>query len=204
MSRRLFVVVVLCFYLIGCQTTVPVRIKELKEPAQKVDMEIVMLSEAIDVRPNPSDRVGKHTISVLMIPGPGVFTKGAHLDEAIAGHCRTALEKAGYRVSMVDYLEDGDGPVLTVQIRMVRNYSFTYLYPLGIVFGRAKLALALMSPGGEVLWEKQVKPHGGGMVSLLYISGFGTALKTELTAIFNDIAEIPTSDEFAAALQGEN
>lgn len=193
---------VLMLCAIQCQTTAPVKVGKLVTPERPANTDIVMLSQATDARKNPSDKIGRHTISVFMIPGPGVVIRGEHLEEAIAARCADALNQAGFRVSMVENLEDATSPVLAVQIDFVRNYSFTWLYPLALTGGSMKLSLVLFSPESEILWKKDLGKHGGGMASLFYISGFTASLKSEVTGSMNEIIKVTTSDEFLAALGG--
>ena len=196
-------ILVLCVFSVGCQSTANVRLGDLDEPSRPVNMEITMLSKALDVRKNPSDRIGKHTISIFMIPGGNVNAKGKHLDEAIGEHCRTALEKAGYTVNLADYVDDVEGPVLTVQVDLLRNYTFTWFYPFGLLFGKMKLSVSLVDAKSGVLWSSDVKSAGGFMPSMFYICGFGTAVKSEVTGSINNLVDVCTSDEFVSVLKGQ-
>lgn len=159
-----------------------------------------MLAKATDARNNPSDQVGRHTISVFMIPGPGVYASGGHVENVIAAHCKTGLERAGYTISTVEHLEEANSPVLAVQINYIRNYCFTWLYPLGITFGKMKLSLVLFNPQKEVIWKSDLQSRSGFMPSLIYMSGFGVATKTQVTASVREIMDVCTSPNFIAAL----
>ena len=184
----------------GCQTHTAVNVGDLVAPKAPAARQVVLLSRATDARENPSDKVGRHTISLFTIPGPSVNSDGS-LEEAVGLHAKEALEKAGYRVLMVDRVEDAGGPVVAVQIDDLRNYSFTWLYPLGILWGKMTMSLIVLSPQGERLWSAQTEGHGGKGASFLYIAGFGGRVKSDLTENLNQIIEISSSEEFGRALE---
>lgn len=189
--------------LTGCQTAVLVRVDDadLLQPTSPTNMQITLLSKAKDVRTQAVDQVGRHTISLLMIPGPTVTTEREHLDEAIANSVKSALKKSGYSVSEVDKIDQSKSPVLVVQIDDLRNYLFSWIYPLGIVWGKMELSLHLMSPDGKELWKGNAEGHGGFMASFLYMSGFETRVQSDLRANLDQIIEMITSEEFKSVLK---
>jgi len=189
--------------LTGCQTTVAVEVddSDIIKPATPVGLPIALLSKAKDVRDGQGiDQVGRHTISLLMIPGPTVTTERQHLDDAIASGVKQVLTKAGYEVTTVERISDGKGPVLVAQIDDLRNYLFSWMYPLGIVWGKMELSLHLMSPDGKELWTANADGSGGIMASLLYMSGFETRVQGDLKDNLNQIGVIVTSDQFKGVL----
>ena len=194
---KVLVTIALCASL-GCQTAVSAGIDKsnLRSVGAPADMEIYLLSEAKDVRNQAVNQVGRHTISFFMIPGPRVTTIREPLVDAVANNTRRAVEVAGYRVQMVDKLREADAPVLVVQIDDLRNYNFTWIYPLGICWGKMEVSLHLMSPQGETLWTANTRGHGGFMASLLYMSGFGTRVKSDMEHNMNQVIEIVSSAEF--------
>jgi hypothetical protein len=191
----------LAFLACGCQMTVPLRVGNLPTSATPVNKSLILLSQASDARKNPSDQIGRHTISVFMIPGFGVFARGGHIEDAVSIHCKTGLEKAGYTVTTVDRVSEASGPVLVPQLNYVRNYCFTWLYPLALTFGRMRLSLVLFSPRQEVLWKADLKAQGGFGASLLYVAGFGTATKFEMTGSIKEVMRVCSTPEFIAALE---
>lgn len=204
MSSRLIALVVGAgIFLVGCQTAVPVRINKdaLITPQSPVNLKVNLLSKAMDIRSAGADQVGRHTISLLMIPGPSVTSEREHLDEAVANQVREALELSGFAVTMVDRLEQAKGPVVVIQIDKLRNYLFSWLYPIGLVWGGMDLSVHLMSPDGRTLWMKNMDGNGGMMVSLLYMSGFETRVRSDLTENVNQILQVVTSEEFRVALK---
>lgn len=201
MKKQTTLVLTTLLFFLGCQGSTNVRIGKLRAPTKPVETSIFLLSKAVDARKKPSDKVGRHLISLLMIPGPSVVTDGPHLDEAVAGHAKTALETSGYTVTLVDKIEDAMGPVLVTQIDDIRNYNFTWLWPIGILWGKMDMTVLLMSPQEDILWEAQTKGHGGYWGSILYMAGFGTRVKSDLTANLNQVIEITSSDEFKYELQ---
>lgn len=186
----------------GCQTAIPIQVNEedLIIPKTATNIKLTMLTKAKDVRSQAVDQVGRHTISLLMIPGPTVTTEREHLDEAIASRVRSALTSSGFTVSIVDRLDQAKGPVLVIQIDELKNYLFSWLYPVGLVWGNMNLSLHLMSPDGKTLWNRDTDGHSGIMASLLYMSGFETRVTQDLTENVNQILEILVSDEFKNAL----
>ena len=191
------------FSLVGCQTSVSVMVweDELVKPNTPANMQLNFLSKAQDVRTQAVDQVGRHTISLLMIPGPTVTTEREHLDDAIAKRVKSALQLCGYTINEVDKIKESKGPVLVVQIDDLRNYLFSWIYPLGLVWGKMELSLHLMSPEGKELWRANAEGHGGIMASLLYMSGFETRVTSDLTANVNQIIEIVSSEQFKNELR---
>ncbi len=191
------------FVLVGCQTTIPISInkQEIVKPDTQTDLKLTILAKAKDARLQAPDQVGRHTISLLMIPGGMVTSEPEeHLDEAIVNRLTESLTQVGYSVMHVDRAKDSMSPVLIVQIDDLRNYLFTWFYPLGIVWGKMNLSLHLMSPNGTEIWKAYLKGHSGIMLSLLYMSGFQTRVTSDLTANINQAIEAISSDEFRNAL----
>lgn len=190
-------------FLTSCQTAIPVQVDRgaLIAPKVPANLKVNLLSRAKDIRSAGVDQVGRHTISLLMIPGPSVTTEQEHLDEAISNQVREALAASGFTVTPVDKLDQARGPVVVVQIDQLRNYLFSWLYPLGLVFGGMELSLHLMSPDGRTLWTANMEGHGGMMASLFYMSGFETRVTSDLTANVNQIIQALTSEQFRAELQ---
>lgn len=190
--------------LSGCQTTIPIAIKkdEIIRPSTKTDLKLTLLSKAKDARLQAPDQVGRHTISLLMIPGGMVTSEPEeHLDEAIVNRLTETLNSLGYSVTHVDRVTDSTSPVLVVQIDDLRNYLFSWFYPLGIVWGKMNLSLHLMSPRGTELWRANLEGHSGIMPSLLYMSGFQTRVSSDLTANINQAIEAISSNEFMNVLK---
>ena len=189
--------------LAACQTTVPVRIyqDQLVRPQPPAPLQLTMLAKAKDTRSQGVDQVGRHTISALMIPGPTVTTETEHLDEAIVNRVREALTASGFSVSTVDRLEQAHDPILVIQINDLRNYLFSWLYPVGLVWGNMDLTLQLVTPEGTELWHAQTAGHSGVGASIFYMSGFETRVASDLTSNVNQILEIVSSREFEDQLQ---
>lgn len=183
----------------GCATTARVQSSSMQQQDNARGVKLSVLAKATDARENASDQVGRHTISVFMIPGPGVFSGGGHLDDAVGQVAIKGLREAGYTVSVVNDIAESGGPTLGIQMDMIRNYSFTWLYPLGLTFGKTQLSPVLFGSDGSVLW--QGKATGSGFCpSLLYICGFTTAIKSEMTGAMKEIVTQLGSQEFRAAL----
>lgn len=102
---------------------------------------------------------------------------------------------------MVDHVDQARGPVLVVQIDDLRNYLFSWVYPIGIVWGKMELSLYLMNPDGKELWKGNAPGHGGFGGSFLYMAGFEGWVKSDLTANLNQVIEMVTSDEFKNAVR---
>ncbi len=114
---------------------------------------------------------------------------------------KLALESAGYRVTPVERVSDAPAPVLVAQIDDLRNYQATWLYPLGILWGKMDMTLLLVSPQSDVIWKAQTDGHGGLMASFLYMSGFTTRVKHDLTSNLNQIVDIVASEQFKEVLR---
>ena len=200
---KLSVIGCIFLILVGCQTTVPIAIKtdEIVKPNTKTDLHLTLLSKAKDARLQAPNQVGRHTISLLMIPGGMVTSEPEeHLEEAIVNRLTEALNSTGYSVTHVDRAIDSKSPVLIVQIDDLRNYLFSWFYPLGIVWGKMNLSLHLMSPSGTELWRANLEGHSGVMPSLLYMSGFETRVSNDLTVNINQAIEAISSEQFRIAL----
>jgi len=173
----------------------------LLTPSSPAEMEINLLSKAEDVRSQAMNQVGRHTFTIFMIPTFRVDTKREPLDEAIAESVKMALETAGYTVNLVDRVQEASGPCLVVQVDKLRNYLFSWLYPLGVVWGDMRLSLHLMQPDGQEIWDASTRGHGGLMLSLLYMSGFQTRVRSDLEANMNQVIDLVTSQEFESRLR---
>lgn len=182
----------------GCQTSVAVRVEdsELTKPTAPAGLKIALLSRAKDVRSKPRDQVGRQTVSLPMLPGIQVTPEEGRLDRVIPRSVQSALQVSGYTVTLVDKLRDATDPVVVVQIDDLRNYLFSWLYPLGIVWGRMELSLQVMTPDGKELWKGKTEGHSGLMASLFYMSGFETRVQSDLKANLNQIIAMVSSDEF--------
>lgn len=184
--------------LSGCQTSVALRVedKDLAKPTDPANLTVSLLSRARDIRDKPRDQVGRQTVSLFMLPGPQVELEEGRLDRAISRNVKTALEISGYTVAMVDRLHEATGPVVVVQIDDLRNYLFSWLYPIGIIWGKMQLSLHVLAPDGRELWANTTEGHWGLMASLFYMSGFETRLQSDLKANLNQVIAMVSSEEF--------
>jgi hypothetical protein len=187
----------------GCQSSVSVRVdgNDLAKPAKPAGQKIALLSRANDIRSKPRDQVGRHTFSVVMLPAIQVTPEEGRLDRVISQNVSTALQVSGYTVTTVDKLRDATDPVVVVQIDDLRNYLFSWLYPIGVLWGRMELSLHLMTPEGKEIWTGATKGHSGFMGSLFYMSGFETRVQSDLKANLDQIIDIVSSDEFRRQLR---
>jgi len=71
-----------------------------------------------------------------MIPGPKVESGKEELSAAIVNRTFETLTSLGYNVRLVDKLEEAKGPVLVLQMDQLRNYLFSWTYPLGLTWGK--------------------------------------------------------------------
>jgi hypothetical protein len=187
----------------GCQSSVSVRVdgNDLAKPATPSGLKIALLSRANDIRSKPRDQVGRHTFSLVMLPAIQVTPEEGRLDRVISQNVSTALQVSGYTVTTVDKLRDATDPVVVVQIDDLRNYLFSWLYPIGVLWGRMELSLHLMTPEGKEIWKGTTEGHSGFMGSLFYMSGFETRVQSDLKANLNQIIAIVSSDEFRRQLR---
>ncbi|MBM4311949.1 MAG: hypothetical protein FJ119_13515 [Deltaproteobacteria bacterium] len=197
-KRNLFLLVVVGLIAAGCQMAIPVEVNQNKliRTTPPTGMQLTMLSQAKDARSGYGrDQVGRHTWSVFMIPG---FTVSSDepLEVAIARRTRESLKSIGYDVLTVDKIQEAQGPVVVIQIDTLRNLLFSWLYPLGVTWGHMRLSVHLMSPEGDDLWQAHLKGDSGMGASLLYMSGFKTRVRNDLTTNVNQIVEILSSREF--------
>ncbi|RJP60522.1 MAG: hypothetical protein C4549_00505 [Deltaproteobacteria bacterium] len=200
---RLLYLVVPLFLLVSCQTSIPIAVQKdkLVKPASPVNTNLTLLSKAKDMRSQDRNQVGRHTITVLMIPGFRVMSGQEDLEEAIVNRTMETLASLGFKVKLVDKLEQSKEPVLVIQIDSLKNYLFSWLYPIGITWGKMELSLHLMSPDAGELWKANLAGGGGIMPSLFYMSGFTTRVKDDLTKNMNQLIEVVSSKEFTEHLQ---
>lgn len=185
----------LMFPLSGCQTSVSVQVEDqdLERPTAQANLKVTLLSKARDIRDKPRDQVGRHFF--MLMPGPQVKPDEERLDRAIPKGVKTALEASGYSVTMLDRLREATGPVVVVQIDDLRNYLHIF-YPLGVVWGKMRLSVHVLTPDGKELWAGATEGHWGLMASLFYMSGFETRVQSDLKANLNQIIAMVSSEEF--------
>ena len=200
---RQLCLIVSMFVLVGCQSTIPIAVHQDKliKPASPANLKFTMLSKAKDVRTQAINQIGRHTISLLMIPGFMVITENEDLEVAIIKRVRETLTSYGFAVTIVDKLEQSKDPVLVIQIDDLRNYLFSWLYPLGITWGKMELSLHLMSPDAKDLWKANLEGSSGTVPSIFYMCGFDTRVKDDLTANMNQLVEVVSSKAFAEQLK---
>ena len=187
----------------GCQTAVPVSAYRMDPVAGAGDTSINVLQEATDSRRKKSNQVGRHTFTIFMIPTIPV-TSEDYLRKEVGEAFSTALKEAGYQVEVVEKVDQADGPVLNVQIDSVRNYLFSWGWPIGLTGGWAKMTPVLFDNEGNVLWKGVPCTGWGGCPSLIYMAGFETSVSLEVSSVFRQILEQMNTAEFKKALQAKN
>lgn len=194
---------VLSLGLGGCQLKISAVIDrdELIKSSSPANMNINLLSKARDVRFSAGNYVGRHTFTLFMLPTFDVTVENGNLNQLIPQYTKEVIERAGFTVTTVDELGQAKGPTLVVQVDELNSYLFSWLYPLGFVFGETRLCLALVKPDGKPIWVKETQGNSGMMVSLLWMSGFETRVEDDLTANLNQIAEIVNTEEFKDVLR---
>lgn len=176
----------------GCATSARITARPMSPLTTPSPKSLSVLQKATVTRNVQGDRVGRHTFTIFMIPTFPVHAEG-RLDAAVGSLLIDALRQAGYDVKVVQQLGQTNEPVLALQVDSIRNYLFSWLYPIGITFGRATCTPTLFAPDGTVLWQGSICSGGGGSPSLLYMCGFDTSIKSEMTAVLRDvIAELQT------------
>jgi hypothetical protein len=172
LKRNLLCLVASGLFFGGCQMAIPIAVDRdnLTKSTSPANMKLTMLSQAKDARTGYAvNQVGRHTWSLLMIPGFKVQTENESLESGIANRIRETLTSLGWKVSTVDKLNESQDPVVVIQIDTLRNLLFGWIYPLGLTWGHMQLSLHLMSPNGEELWKANLEGGSGIMPSFLYI-----------------------------------
>ncbi|GJL53570.1 MAG: hypothetical protein NPIRA02_07020 [Nitrospirales bacterium] len=198
-----FLLLVTSIGLEGCQLGISALVDrdELIKSANPASMKVNLLATARDVRPSQGNHAGRHTFTLFMIPTFEVKVQNGALNQTIPAYLKEGLESSGYDVTMVNELSQADGPSLVVQIDELKNNLFSWLYPLGIVTGGAKFCLALVDSDGKTMWVRETEGNSGVMLSLLYMSGFETRVKDDLTTNLSQMLQIVGSDEFKSVLR---
>jgi len=182
----------------GCATTARLTADPMPRLSNPTPKNLTVLAEATDARRNRSDQVGRHTFTVFMIPTFGVFAEDP-VEKMVGGLFVEALKQSGYQVNTVEKLGEASGPVLSVQTDSIRNYLFSWLYPLGLTGGRAQLTPVLFGNDGKILWKGRSCAAWGGCPSLIYMCGFDTSLNLEMSSIMRQIMNQINSKEFIEA-----
>jgi hypothetical protein len=204
LKRILPCLIISVFILVGCQTTIPITVDrdKLMKPTSPPNIKLTMLSQAKDARSGyATSQVGRHTLSILMIPTFRTTSDNESLESGIANRTKEILTSLGYTVSTVDKLNESKYPVLVIQIDYLRNLLFSWLYPLGLTWGHMQLSLHLMTPSGEELWKANLEGGSGIMPSLFYMCGFESRVRDDLTENENQLIKEISSNEFTAQLK---
>jgi hypothetical protein len=187
----------------GCQTMVPISASSM-DPIEGLNATPVnVLQEVTDARKKKTNQVGRHTFTVFMIPTIPVFEENS-LHKGVGEALSSALNQAGYKATVVEKVDQADGPVLNVQIDSMRNYLFSWLWPLGLTGGRAKMTPVLFDNEGNVLWKGKPCVAWGGCPSLIYMTGFETSVGMEVGSIFRQILAQMGTEDFRKALNSKN
>lgn len=183
----------------GCATTARITANQMPKLDNPHPENLTVLAQATDARRGYKvDQVGRHTFTVFMIPTFAVHSEAA-LGKEVGGVFVNALKESGYKVEVVDSIADASGPVLTLQIDSINNYLFSWLYPLGLTFGKAQFTPVLFGEDDKILWNGKPTSAWGGCPSLVYMCGFETSIKTEVSSILRNIIEQLNTPEFIAA-----
>lgn len=183
----------------GCQTSVVVKASPMKKFAEPNPAELCVLKEATDARSNKTKRhIGRQTFTVFMIPTISVQSDD-HIKDAVGKVFVDALKESGYKVDVVTALDQSEGPVLVLQVDSIRNYLFSWLWPLGLTTGRSKMTPILYDNKGEILWQGQANSGWGFCPSLVYMAGFETTLKSEMNSCMRQVVGQLNSPEFVKA-----
>lgn len=202
-QRLIKTAVGICFlalFLAGCQGVTPIEVKRFKLPGQKAHGELLIGDLAKNVRKEPPNLIGYHTVTVF-----GVKTTPIHpatppgMQNAMTKHIKNALRTAGYQVTVVPPGTKPEGPVLRGEIRKFWFSSYWWLWPITIVSGDIKLQLILESPEGEILWEKECKGSSGTVAPSF--ANVDSRVKDATTQVCNKVINAVTSDEFRRALE---
>jgi hypothetical protein len=133
---------------------------------------------------------------------PGIMVESDRdLAESIVSRLRESLTACGYQVSIVDRIDQSSDPVIVIQMDTLKNYLFSWIYPLGITWGNMQLSLYLMYPDGKEIWKATVEGSSGIMPSFLYMAGFESRVRDDLTTNVNQLIEVISSKEFQEQLK---
>lgn len=183
----------------GCQTTVPIKAGAMQRISEPKPKSLCVLTEATDARKKKSDHVGRQTFSLFMIPTFSVQSDDP-LGKEVGKVFSEALNQSGYEVNPVATLDEADGPVLAIQVDSCRNYLFAWVWPLGLTGGRSKLTPIVFGGTGKVLWKGEPCVAWGGCPSLVYMAGFETTIKQEMTSIMRQVVAQLNNPEFVKAI----
>ena len=195
---RFLVIPFFAVIMSGCATTARITADKMPKLDNPRPENLTVLANATDARRHRSDQVGRQTFSIFMIPTFLVLSD-ISIDKAVGDVFVTALKESGYNVETIDNIADASGPVLTVQIDSINNYLFSWVYPLGLTFGKARFTPVLFGNDDKVLWSGKPASAMGFCPSLLYMCGFDTSLQTEVSSILRDIIQQINTPEFAEA-----
>jgi len=187
----------------GCQSSAQIRAQQLRPLSNPCPKSIRVLSDATDARSKQTDKIGQITFSVFMIPA-GVVVSEADVEKSVGTLLSDALKQSGFEVATVQKVNEADGPVLAVQMDSINNYLFSWLWPLGLTFGRSQLTPVVFDNTGKLVWRGKPCSAYGFCPSAIYMAGFDTSLKMEMSSILEQIVAQTQDPEFRKAVAGLN
>jgi len=191
---------VLALFLMGCQGVSPIGVKTFVQPEQQASGKLLVADLAKNVRKEPPNLIGYHTITVFGFrTSPISPAAPLGMQDAMTKHIMSALRTAGYEPVILPPGEKSDSPVLRGEIRKFWFASYWWFWPITVVGGDIKLRLILESPEGEILWEKEYKGGKGGVQ--FSMANVESCIKHAATQVCNKVIEGVTSDEFREALR---
>ncbi len=183
----------------GCQTSVYVKASPVKRLAEPKSAALCVLKEATDARSNkPKRHIGRQTFTIFMIPTISVQSEDL-IKDAVGKVFVQALKESGYNVEVVTALDQSDGPVLVLQVDSIRNFLFSWLWPLGLTTGRSHMTPILYDNQGKILWKGDLCSGWGFCPSLVYMAGFETSLKSEMNSCLKQVIVQLNTSEFNKA-----
>jgi len=170
----------------GCATTARIESRRVSGISNPKVEKLTVLAQATDARRHKSDQIGRHTFTIFMIPTFGVYSE-EQVEKVMGNIFVETLKQSGYEVAVVNSLDEATGSVLVLQLDSIHNYLFSWLYPLGLTFGRSQMTPVLFNRDGDSLWRGTPTVGWGFCPSVVYMCGFNTSIKSEVTSVMKKI-----------------
>lgn len=163
----------------------------LSQPAQMRAEHVAMSRRAEGL----DGKVGWGRFSLFYIPLVPVYIEGGDGNAQIMRQIGTALQQAGYQVTVVDGAEPSlSTPLLKCKVEKFWFNNFTWFFPIVPTWGEVRLTLNLVSSdGGRVLWTRSFSGDGS---TLNFTNGYSIAANNSMKKILDDMVREFASDAF--------
>jgi hypothetical protein len=179
--------------LVGSGCSVALRHEPLSSPAQTYSDQIAVSRRAEGI----DGKVGWGRFTVFYIPLVPIYIEGGDGNEKVMEQIRGALQRVGYKVTVVDSATPPPAPILKCKVEKFWFNNYTWFFPVVPTWGEVHLTLSLLSRDGKLLWSRDFTGDGS---TFDFTDGYSTAANKSMQKILNDMVREFASQEFHRAL----